>query len=69
MLVYVSILEGPAISVTQILCVLIGQRRPSRPMISLGSSPQLELWHQRHINQGLDFQRQYILLQNIVSMS
>ena len=37
MLVYVSILEGPAISVTQILCVLIGQRRPSRPMISLRS--------------------------------
>ena len=33
----VSILEGPAISVTQILCVLIGQRRPSRSMISLRS--------------------------------
>ena len=37
MLVYVSITEDPAISVTQILCVLIGQRRPSRPMISLRS--------------------------------
>ena len=35
----VSILEGPGISVTQILCkaYVIGQKRPSRPMISLRS--------------------------------
>ena len=62
---------------TQILCVLIGQGRLSRPMICLRCRSAYLImlfttieatWCQRHLNQGLDFQRQYISLRNIVSI-
>ena len=62
---------------TQILCVLIGQGSQSRPMICLRCrSAYLRMFFTTIValvseayKPGLDFQRQYVSLQNVVSIS